>query len=146
MNNLYKKHDIFITASKKDPCSNALIEALHCGLPAIALNDGGHPEIVKNGGELFNNTNDVLFKIDKISNNYHFYQKNIYLPSIKEVGKQYYSFIKKVYSLFNTDANKKSKLNKINYFSYLMINFFFIIWRISEKYKFILNKNNLIKK
>ena len=47
-----KLHDIFITASQKDPCSNSLTEALHCGLPAIALNDGGHPEIIKNAGKL----------------------------------------------------------------------------------------------
>jgi len=49
-----KRHDIYIVASKNDPCSNSLIEALNCGLPAVALNDGGHPEIVRNGGELFN--------------------------------------------------------------------------------------------
>jgi len=48
-----KKNDIYLIASKKDPCSNALIEAMHCGLPAIALADGGHPEIVGNGGVLF---------------------------------------------------------------------------------------------
>lgn len=41
---ILKQNDVYITASQNDPCSNSLIEALSCGVPAVALNDGGHPE------------------------------------------------------------------------------------------------------
>ncbi len=49
-----KHHDIFITASQYESCSNSLIEALNCGLPAIVLNDGGNPEIISKAGLFFN--------------------------------------------------------------------------------------------
>jgi len=39
--------DGYITASKNDPCSNALCEAAQFGLKIFALNDGGHPEVCK---------------------------------------------------------------------------------------------------
>lgn len=42
-----KEYDIYVTASKKDPCSNSLIEAIQCGLIPIALHDGGHPELLR---------------------------------------------------------------------------------------------------
>ena len=34
---MLRDHDIYITGSKNDPCSNALIEALSCRLPANHL-------------------------------------------------------------------------------------------------------------
>ena len=35
---------------RDDPCSNALLEALACGLPAAYRDSGGHPELVGEGG------------------------------------------------------------------------------------------------
>jgi len=97
-----KKSDIFITASKSDPCSNSLIEALHCGLPAIGRNDGGHPGIVGNGGEVFDRIEDIPVLINKIVQNYEEYQGGIQLPSMEKVGQAYYDFIYLIY-----DAVKK---------------------------------------
>jgi hypothetical protein len=39
-----------LTASQSDPSSNAVVEALSCGLPAVYFHDGGHPELVEFGG------------------------------------------------------------------------------------------------
>jgi len=89
-----KQHDIFITASQNDPCSNSLIEALHCGLPAIALNDGGHGEIIRTGGELFKKEKNIPEKITKIIEYYSTYQDNINMPSMNDVGNKYIEFIK----------------------------------------------------
>ena len=36
--------------SRDDPCSNALLEALACGLPAAFRRSGGHPELVGEAG------------------------------------------------------------------------------------------------
>src|SRR6185436_10623451 len=36
-----RQHDIFLTASLHEACSNALIEALACGLPAVYARSGG---------------------------------------------------------------------------------------------------------
>lgn len=94
---LLKKSDIYITGSKNDPCSNAVIEALHCGLPVIALQSGGHAELIKDGGLTFKNNEDLLKKIEEISIKYDFYQKKIVYKTINEISKIYYDFMKKIY-------------------------------------------------
>lgn len=104
-----KQHDIYITASEKDPCSNSLIEAIHCGLPAIVLNDGGHPEIVQKNGELFNNKEEIKNLLYKIVNNYsHYSNKN--LPLIDEVGQKYYNFIISIYKIQQQNEYSPKKL------------------------------------
>lgn len=62
-----REHDLFLTASRDDPCSNALIEAQACGLPVAALASGGHPELVGAGGALFTGTDDVLAAIETVA-------------------------------------------------------------------------------
>src|SRR5262249_46155878 len=42
--------DVYLATSRDDPCSNALLEALACGLPAAYLRSGGHPELVGDAG------------------------------------------------------------------------------------------------
>lgn len=99
-----KNHDIFITASQNDPCSNSLIEALHCGLPAIALNDGGHPEIIGKGGLVFDKKEEIFSCFDKIIENYNTFRENIHLPTMEQVGAKYYDFMTNV---FENKTHKK---------------------------------------
>ena len=106
---LLKEHDIYITASEKDACSNALIEGLSCGLPAIALNDGGHPEIVKQGGELFEEPEQIPSLLEKLVDNYYQYQSLITLPNMEETGNHYLEFITEA---FNQHSRKPKKLRK----------------------------------
>src|SRR6266480_7944162 len=47
---LLRAHDVFLAPSRDDPCSNALLEALACGLPAAFRRSGGHPELVGDAG------------------------------------------------------------------------------------------------
>jgi glycosyltransferase involved in cell wall biosynthesis len=94
----FKQHDIYLTASEKDPCSNALIEALHCGLPALVLNDGGHPEIVGKGGETFNKPEEISGKLLEIVMDYTKYVQAIDVPNLKEITHQYVEFIDAVYT------------------------------------------------
>lgn len=90
-------HDIYLTASKNDPCSNALIEAMHCGLPALALNEGGHPEIVGKGGELFDRPDQIPELLGKIYENYESYKNAIDIVSLSDVGRHYVEFIESIY-------------------------------------------------
>ncbi|MFA7301088.1 MAG: glycosyltransferase [Candidatus Shapirobacteria bacterium] len=89
---LVHQHHIYLTASKNDPCSNSLIEALHCGLPAIALNDGGHPEIVQKKGLLFSRPEEIPKLLDTIVNHYEQYNQPTSLPDIHKVALQYVEF------------------------------------------------------
>ncbi len=114
----FRMNDIFITASKKDPCSNALIEALNCGLPAVALNDGGHPEILSQGGVLFNDPSTLLNDIDNVSKNYSNYQNNISLNNIEDTACQYYQFMN---SIHENKIENKYLPKKITYLLLLII-------------------------
>lgn len=89
MAELFREHDVYITASKNDPCSNSLIEALTCGLPAIYLQSGGHPEIVKQAGAGFEAAEQIPALLDQLMGQYEVFQSNISVPSIKDVSEQY---------------------------------------------------------
>ncbi len=125
-----KKNDIFVTASKNDPCSNSLIEALHCGLPAIVLDDGGHPELIGKAGEVFQGSGDVIEKIQKVTQNYEFYQNNIKLPSLNEIAEKYLNFIGQTYEDFK---KKVYQVKKNRFFGLLKI--LFSLFKIKIKNK-----------
>lgn len=93
-----KQHDIYISASQKDPCSNSVIEALCCGLPVLCFNDGGHPELVKGGGLLFDKKEDIPILLDKIIENYNDFKDEIVVFSEDEIVKQYVDFCRKIYN------------------------------------------------
>lgn len=89
MAELFREHDVYITASKNDPCSNSLIEALTCGLPAVYLQSGGHPEIVKQAGAGFEAAEQIPELLEQILSQYEAFQAGISVPSIQEVSEQY---------------------------------------------------------
>lgn len=99
-----RRHDIFVTASRSDPCSNSLLEALHCGLPALALRDGGHPELVGAGGETFADGADALAKLDRIAERYDHYRAAISVPTLAEVTEAYVDFATEVHADTSRDA------------------------------------------
>jgi glycosyltransferase involved in cell wall biosynthesis len=86
---LLRSHDIYITASRNDPCSNALIEALACGLPALYLNSGGHPEIVGLGGLGFDEPGEIPALLERIVDHYESFQRLIATPRLSDVADIY---------------------------------------------------------
>jgi len=91
-----REHDVYITASQCDPCSNALIEALSCGLPALYLDDGGHPELVQQGGEGFSGGRDVLAKLESVAAHYETYRRLINPPSMRDVAGAYVDLLEAI--------------------------------------------------
>lgn len=122
---LLKQSDIYLTASQKDPCSNSLIEALSCGLPAVVLADGGHPELARKGGETFKKLSELLLKIEKIAQNYPQYQSQIPNYSIHGTALSYYQFIKNIYQKVKNQQYQPVKVNYQN-----QINFYKIKLRV----------------
>jgi glycosyltransferase involved in cell wall biosynthesis len=110
-----KKSDIFIIASKNDPCSNSLIEALHCGLPVIAFADGGHLEVASSGGEFFTAPEQIPRLLEKIIRDYAGYQANIANPTIEQIGKQYCDFLTRVYCLCEDGQFSRRAFRYIDY-------------------------------
>ena len=89
-----RNFDIYITASENDPCSNALIEALSCGLPAIFLRSGGHPELVGMGGLGFDHPEEIPALIDRLVEHYAAIQACIQVRSITDVASAYLACLK----------------------------------------------------
>jgi glycosyltransferase involved in cell wall biosynthesis len=86
---ILRQHDIYITGSQYDPCSNSLLEALACGLPAVYLNSGGHPELVKDAGVGFTSYDGALGAIDRIAKDYLYYQSRIEIIPLTRVAQLY---------------------------------------------------------
>lgn len=87
--NELRQHDVFITASRNDPCSNSLIEALACGLPALYLDSGGHSEIVGEAGFAFEVAEEVPSLLFRLIDEYSQRQSLIRLPTIAETADKY---------------------------------------------------------
>ncbi len=126
---ILKDHDIFITASKSDPCSNSLIEALSSGLPAVALDDGGHPEIIQRGGEVFTGKENVLEKIDLVANRFGQYQSQIPEFSIELVANKYFEFAKMIYSNVQENEYNPKQASWISFLNFKRIVF---LWKIKN--------------
>lgn len=115
-----RQHDIFITASLDDPCSNSLIETLHCGLPAIVRNSGGHPEIIDESGIVFEGIKDVCKSIDTVANNYTKYIENINPSRMKEIGYKYYQFIERLYNDIHNKSYTTKNLSLISFIKIIL--------------------------
>jgi glycosyltransferase involved in cell wall biosynthesis len=61
-----RRNDVYLAPSRNDPCSNALLEALASGLPAVFRASGGHPELVGEGGLPFDAPEEVPATLDRL--------------------------------------------------------------------------------
>lgn len=86
---LFRAHDVYLTASRNDPCSNALIEALSCGLPAIYLTSGGHPEIVENAGLGFCQKEEIPALLARMASGMEGFRGSIHISRIEDVAVRY---------------------------------------------------------
>jgi glycosyltransferase involved in cell wall biosynthesis len=86
---LLREHDAYLAASRDDPCSNALLEALACGLPAAYLDSGGHPELVGEGGVPFRSAEDVPDALTSLAADLDGFRSHIRVPSLPSVAAAY---------------------------------------------------------
>jgi glycosyltransferase involved in cell wall biosynthesis len=86
---LLREHDVYLAASRDDPCSNALLEALACGLPAAYLDSGGHPELVGEGGVPFRSAEDVPDALMSLAADLDGFRSHIRVPSLPSVADAY---------------------------------------------------------
>jgi glycosyltransferase involved in cell wall biosynthesis len=86
---LLREHDIFVTATEHDAYSNALVEALSCGLPAIYLDSGGSGEAAKDAGFGFRDREEIPGLLDRLVDEYEARQARIDLPTLAEIADGY---------------------------------------------------------
>ena len=84
-----RAHDVFLAPSRFDPCSNALLEALACGLPAVFRASGGHPELVGDAGVPFEAPEEVPAALDRLVEELDERRAAIHVRPIGEVADRY---------------------------------------------------------
>jgi glycosyltransferase involved in cell wall biosynthesis len=86
---LLRRHDVYIAASRDDPCSNAVLEALACGVPVAYLASGGHPELVGQGGLPFAADEELPPVLARLVEDLDRYREAISVPPIGDVADRY---------------------------------------------------------
>jgi len=91
---LLRAQDVFLAPSRDDPCSNALLEALACGLPAAFRRSGGHPELVGEAGIGFDEAEEVPEALARLARELEERRAAIRIPSLREVAGRYVELLR----------------------------------------------------
>jgi glycosyltransferase involved in cell wall biosynthesis len=86
---LLRSQDLYLAASLDDPCSNALLEALACGLPPAFAVSGGHPELVGDGGLPFAAPEELPDVLVTLADEIDQRRAAIRVPLLSEVADRY---------------------------------------------------------
>jgi glycosyltransferase involved in cell wall biosynthesis len=86
---LLRTQDVFLAPSRDDPCSNALLEGLACGLPAVFLRSGGHPELVGDAGVGFDRAEDLPAALERLRDKLDERRAAIRVPALADVADRY---------------------------------------------------------
>jgi glycosyltransferase involved in cell wall biosynthesis len=92
---LLQAHDVYIAASRDDPCSNALLEALACGLPAAFLRSGGHPELVGEAGIGFDDPEELPGVLLRLAGELEQRRALIRVPELSDVADRYLEVLRR---------------------------------------------------
>jgi glycosyltransferase involved in cell wall biosynthesis len=86
---ILRANDVYLATSRDDPCSNALLEALACGLPAVYLRSGGHPELVGEAGIGFDEPEELPDAFERLRAELDERRAAIRVPELANVADRY---------------------------------------------------------
>jgi glycosyltransferase involved in cell wall biosynthesis len=86
---LMRAQDVYLAPSQDDPCSNALLEALACGLPAAFRRSGGHPELVGEAGIGFDDAEELPDVFARLAAELDARRAAIRVPALVDVADRY---------------------------------------------------------
>jgi glycosyltransferase involved in cell wall biosynthesis len=89
LGDILRAHDAYLAPSLNDPCSNALLEALACGLPALYARSGGHPELVGDGGLGFDRADELPGLVERLTREHEERRAAIDIPTLAAVADEY---------------------------------------------------------
>jgi glycosyltransferase involved in cell wall biosynthesis len=84
-----RRSDVYLAASRNDPCSNALLEALASGLPAVFRASGGHPELVGDAGVPFDEPAEAAAALERLVGELDRRRSAIRISPIADVADRY---------------------------------------------------------
>jgi glycosyltransferase involved in cell wall biosynthesis len=91
---LLRAHDVYLAPSRDDPCSNALLEGLACGLPAAFRRSGGHPELVGEAGIGFDDVEEVPDVLARLRSELDARRAAIRVRSLADVADRYLELLR----------------------------------------------------
>jgi glycosyltransferase involved in cell wall biosynthesis len=91
---LLRAQDVYLAPSRDDPCSNALLEGLACGLPAAFLRSGGHPELVGDAGIGFDAAEELPDVFARLRSELDRRREAIRVPALDEVADRYIAVLR----------------------------------------------------
>ena len=86
---LMRTQDVYLAPSQDDPCSNALLEALACGLQAAFRRSGGHPELVGDAGIGFDDAEELPAVFARLAAELDARRAAIRVPALADVADHY---------------------------------------------------------
>ncbi len=89
MADVLRRHDIYVTASLHEACSNAVLEALACGLPVLYVDSGANRELVGSGGLAFSSLAGCIAGIRQIAGSYRKFREAIHLTDLATAADRY---------------------------------------------------------
>ena len=131
LSKLMLKHQLYLTASKNDPCSNSLLEALELRLPSLVLKSGGHPEILGDKGAYFSNKEDLILKMNTLFENYvRIFRK--FKKTELDITRKYMNYFQFILNKLNND---NLVVKKINIFVLMRVIILYLSIKIIIKFK-----------
>jgi glycosyltransferase involved in cell wall biosynthesis len=91
---ILRAHDVYLATSRDDPCSNALLEGLACGLPAAYLRSGGHPELVGDGGIGYDDATELPDVFQRLRTEVDARRAAIRVPTLTDVADKYLEVVR----------------------------------------------------
>jgi glycosyltransferase involved in cell wall biosynthesis len=86
---LLRTQDAYLAPSQDDPSSNALLEALACGLPAAFRRSGGHPELVGEAGVGFDDAEELPNVFARLAAELDARRVAIRVPALADIADRY---------------------------------------------------------
>jgi glycosyltransferase involved in cell wall biosynthesis len=86
---ILRQHDVYVMASRHEACSNALLEALSCGLPVLYLDDGANGELTQFGGLPFRTNEEALAALERLGSHLDLFRECIRVPGMNEIAGRY---------------------------------------------------------
>ena len=84
-----RAHHVYVAPSLNEPCSNALLEALACGLPVLYRRSGSHAELVGEAGLGFADEDDAPRQLESLASELDKRRAAIQTPTLAEVADRY---------------------------------------------------------